>query len=656
MAMPIALAIGVLAGSDGTEPFLTQSDVFIRGQDHVNIYRIPGVIVSHRGTVLAFCEAREGGDQSPTDLVLKRSFDGGASWQPMQMVVDGRGTEAIMNPCPVIDECDGTVLLLCNLFPDAKSQYKPGAVKQLIVRSTDDGATWSKPVDVSAQIGDPKTWASLCSGPGVAIQTTTGRLVVPLWHYEGGGRKAYVDGVIYSDDRGATWQHGQNVAGHGSEPQVVERTDGSLLLNIRASKECRRHHRRKICISNDGGRTWGTPYLDDALITPCCQASLLRYTRRSDGYRRDRILFSNPASAKARVNLTVRLSYDEGKTWPVDKTVCAGPSAYSCLTVLPDGTIGVLYETGAKSCYEKICFARFNLAWLSDGKDRLAPRSVGLAVLRRRALGAMREGLGEGKEWVKVHAAEALVWTGYPQRVKQTFLDELAKKPGPKYRIGVWRVLAQAAGDDASERKRYVDLIVAALKDPEGPDRAHAVETLGKLGYGERLDEVVRLANDERQDEGGIRPMARWILANGGAAPDEQRLAALLDSQNVTVRTLVGYACRWLKRIGPETRSRLMTALGDEPVGSRARVFFYSALFVHATAAQRALLQTGLLEYVRRGNVEQKCEACHALALGGDVTHIGMLEGLLSDAELDVRVNAGYAILKILRRSLKADE
>src|SRR5262249_28359830 len=131
-------------------------------------------------------------------------------------------------------------------------------------------------------------------------------------------------------------------------------------------------NRRAVATSGDGGRTWSEVTLDEALIEPVCQASLLRYTLAKDGGK-DRLLFANPASTK-REKLTVRLSYDEGKTWPVAKVLHAGPAAYSALAVLPDRAVGCLYEQGGKSPYEKVTFARFTVEWLTDGKDRLKAR------------------------------------------------------------------------------------------------------------------------------------------------------------------------------------------------------------------------------------------------------------------------------------------
>ena len=217
----------------------TKTDIFISGQDNYNIYRIPGLIVTRKGTVLAFSEGREGGDQTPTDMVLKRSFDNGATWGSLQVAVAHKGIDAIMNPCPVIDQSDGTIFLLCNLFPDEmKSEHVPGAVRQLVVKSTDDGATWSEPVDITDQVTDPETWAAIYSGPGVAIQTTDGRLVIPSSHHEGGDNSNYINNVFFSNDHGLTWSMGQNVAGFADEAQVVELVDGSLMLNVRSSKHC----------------------------------------------------------------------------------------------------------------------------------------------------------------------------------------------------------------------------------------------------------------------------------------------------------------------------------------------------------------------------------------------------------------------------------
>ncbi len=148
-----------------------------------------------------------------------------------------------------------------------------------------------------------------------------------------------------------------------SEVQMVELNDGSILLNARSTKI----NRRNTAISRDGGQTWTPVAEDHTLIEPPCQGTILRYTDPLDG-EKSRILFANPASKKGRKNGTVRLSYNEGKTWPVAKTIYAGEYAYSSLVVLPNKTVGCLFE---RDRYKKITFVHFSLEWLTNGKDRL---------------------------------------------------------------------------------------------------------------------------------------------------------------------------------------------------------------------------------------------------------------------------------------------
>src|SRR5262249_21951912 len=173
------------------------------------------------------------------------------------------------------------------------------------------------------------------------------------------GTKARRSHIIYSDDHGKSWKLGGVVGPDCNESQVVELTDGALMLNMRSY---RASHRRLVSQSKDGGLTWSKPVEDSALIEPVCQASILRCPGAKGA-----IFFSNPASTK-REKLTVRLSRDEGKTWPTARELHAGPAAYSCLAVLPDRTIACLYERGEKNPYETITLARFPLSWLTEGR------------------------------------------------------------------------------------------------------------------------------------------------------------------------------------------------------------------------------------------------------------------------------------------------
>ena len=201
-------------------------------------------------------------------------------------------------------------------------------------------------------------WTWYATGPGVGIQLRSGRLVVPCDN-QVAGSKVHQSHIIYSDDGGKTWKLGGVVGPQCDESQIVELRDGSLLLNMRSYRP---GNRRLIALSTDGGETFSKPVADRQLIEPVCQASILRCPGE-----RGCILFANPASVK-REKMTVRLSRDEGKTWPYARALHDGPSAYSCLAVLPDGTVACLYERGAKNAYETITLARFSLDWLTENR------------------------------------------------------------------------------------------------------------------------------------------------------------------------------------------------------------------------------------------------------------------------------------------------
>lgn len=352
-------------------PQFETSTVFVSGHDGVNTYRIPSIASTRNGTVLVFCEGRLKSyvDGTPGELVLKRSVSNPGplnrkpadshqmrewkmAWQPMQVLLASKAGEAYMNPVPIIDRRDGTLLLLVNYYTQP---YQDVPAPIWLMKSHDDGATWSSPTVISSGTGLKEL------GPGVGIQMQNGRLVAATY-----------DGVIFSDDHGDTWKSGGKIVGHYTETQVVELVNGSLMLNIRHGLH------RVIALSQDGGQTWGKPWNDETLIEPGnwegCQASLIRYSRKKDGGSKDRLLFANPANLKDRLDMTVRLSYDEGKTWPVSRMIKRGRGGYSSLAVLPDGTIAMVYEGGATSNgvennFGKISFARFNLEWLTNGGE-----------------------------------------------------------------------------------------------------------------------------------------------------------------------------------------------------------------------------------------------------------------------------------------------
>ena len=347
-----------------------QKDLFIAGLDDTNIFRIPALLATSNDTLLAFCEARERDDCDPLDLVLKRSlkteknlqgvngvtWSNDRKWLPMQVVVPGGG-EAAVNPCAVFDRTEGTVWLCCRKAIGGLASNLDGVRGPLLLlSSSDDGATWTDPVDIGNHVG------YFLPGPGVGVQMRNGRLIIP--GYDKQGSK-----VIYSDDHGHTWRAGKSVGVSANESQAVELEGGNLAMNARIGG-C-----RHVALSDDGGESWFEEQRDETLADPGCMASIVRYSFESDGGK-SRILFANPATPGSRTQLTVKLSYDEGRTWPIARLVYPGPAAYSCLSVLGDGTIGLLYETGDHNPYERIRFARFSLEWLTGGRDRVRPETL----------------------------------------------------------------------------------------------------------------------------------------------------------------------------------------------------------------------------------------------------------------------------------------
>jgi len=351
-----------------------KTDVFVSGKDGYHTYRIPSVIATTKGTLLAFCEGRKGGrgDAGNIDLLMKRSDDGGRTWSPQQVLWDDGGNTC-GNPCPVVDESTGTVWMLntWNLGSDRESAIIAGKSKSTrrvyVYRSTDDGRTWSRPVDITAAAKKPE-WGWYATGPGVGIQIRhgkhAGRLVIPCDHSCLGYKDhRYASHAIYSDDGGKTWKLGGAIRPACNECQVVELPGGRLMMNMRSysGKAC-----RAVATSADGGETWSKIRHDETLIEPVCQASFLRCGEAGAESGKSRLLFSNPAQKRGRRMMTVRVSHDEGKTWPVARVLHAGPAAYSCLVVVPGGDVGCLYEAGRKHPYETIVFARFSLGWLED--------------------------------------------------------------------------------------------------------------------------------------------------------------------------------------------------------------------------------------------------------------------------------------------------
>ncbi len=362
--------------SDISEPQFF--DVFLAGKEGFPSIRIPSIAVTKKGTVLAIAEGRMAhADQARNKLILKRSTDGGRTWDALQIIAED-GLRCLNNPCTVVERESGRILIMFQSYPagvkEGSGKIQPGLNGEWIVRnyliySEDDGLSWSRPRDLTPTTKRPEGVTTMASGPGIGIQMRhgphQGRLVIPFNEGPYGVWNIY---TVYSDDRGETWRYG-NVApdvlvsdGKGgsvsrvNEVQVVELIDGSLRMNARrwAGRPL-----RKTCVSRDGGNTWSRVEDVPEQVDPGCMASILRYGDPLDG-QKSRLLFIGPQGTDRNTG-TLFLSEDEGSTWPIRRVLWPGSFAYSVLTVLNDGTIGCLFETDRA---DRMVFARIPPAWL----------------------------------------------------------------------------------------------------------------------------------------------------------------------------------------------------------------------------------------------------------------------------------------------------
>ncbi len=392
-ALPVLALVACLTASISLSKasgpgFLEQTDLFDVGDGKYKSYRIPCLLALPDDTVLAFTSARKAvSDWADIDILLRRSRDGGRTWEEPRAVVNS-GNNTSDNPVAIWDDQENAVHFL----------HQTNYERIYYLRSDDHGKTFSAPVDITPQLAEfQKTypWKVIAPGPGHGIQLKNGRLVVPVWlspgeeKTKGKGRehRPSAVAVIYSDDHGKTWHCGDIVPDtlkNLNETVAVKADDGGVKLFLRNEDAS---YRKAVAYSKDGATGWTKPELHDDLYTPICFASVLKLSNPPE---RSRLLFANPDSrskpevirdwgARTRENLTFKLSYDDGKTWPVRKVLEPGRSGYSDLALLSDGTILCLYERGfieGNDLNTKLMtIARFNLQWLTDGKDSLASRA-----------------------------------------------------------------------------------------------------------------------------------------------------------------------------------------------------------------------------------------------------------------------------------------
>tara|TARA_B100001115_G_scaffold6506_1_gene4944 strand:+ start:389 stop:1531 length:1143 start_codon:yes stop_codon:yes gene_type:complete len=348
--------------------------VFKSGTNGYNTFRIPSIIKTKSGALLAFAEGRKNNasDSGDIDLVLRRSENNGKTWGDLIVIRDD-GDNVCGNPSPVLDNKTGNIFLLStwNLGRDTErmiiNETSEDTRRIYVMSSGDDGNSWSEPTEITKDV-KKDNWTWYATGPvhGIQIQNGShkGRMIIPCDHIESKSKK-YYSHIIFSDDGGNSWEIGGiTPQDYVNECTVVEINKGKLLLNMRNYD--RSQENRKISVSDDGGITWGNIYSDETLIEPICQASLLRYS--FSGKYKKHLMFLNPSDKKKRINMTLKLSSDYGKTWNSKLVLHTGPSAYSDLTRLNGDGIGCLFEAGVSSPYEGIVFKEVKIDDLKEIK------------------------------------------------------------------------------------------------------------------------------------------------------------------------------------------------------------------------------------------------------------------------------------------------
>jgi len=343
---------------------------FRAGREGYASFRIPAVVATAAGTLLAFCEGRvdSAADHGHIDIVLKRSTDGGRTWSPLR-VAASNGRNLAGNPAPVVLDTGRVLLVHVRAAAGAtEAAILRGRVKDAdgrrvwVQHSDDDGVSWSAPKEITAQVKKPG-WRWYATTPGHALQLRSGRVLVPANHTlpptgtDTGAEAKYNSGhCLLSDDRGATWYLGyrdENTDGYVNvnETTAAELPDGRVYFNTRNDSPSPGN--RADAHSRDGGRTLVKPFRPQAgLAAPVCEAAVLQLRDP------DVLLYSGPADPAARALMTLRASADGGTTWRTAYTADGLPAAYSDLVRVDRDTVGLLYETGDFGAYETITFRR----------------------------------------------------------------------------------------------------------------------------------------------------------------------------------------------------------------------------------------------------------------------------------------------------------
>lgn len=343
-----------LSYKGGGQPRRAAVSVRNAGDDGINAYRIPGLVTSKKGTLMAVYDVRHNnsGDlQEDIQVGLSRSFDKGQTWQPMQIAIDMRGygllpdaQNGVGDPAIALDQTTGDIYVMAlwahgmggkaAWWGSRKNAMTPQqqAAQVVVVRSTDDGETWSEPMNITSQIKDP-SWGILLQGPGMGITMADGTLVFPFQFVDKDNMPHAT--IVYTKDGGETWKIGAPARSNTTEAQVAEVAPGVLMLNMRDNRK----GSRAVATTADMGATWTEHATSrSALIEPVCMASFIKAD--------DKIfLFSNPAHTKDRTNMTIKASTDAAESWNSGVLLDnRGSWGYSCMTMVDELNVGILYE------------------------------------------------------------------------------------------------------------------------------------------------------------------------------------------------------------------------------------------------------------------------------------------------------------------------
>lgn len=334
------------------------------GDYGIHTYRIPAFATTKNGTLVAAFDVRNTYSfdvQEDIDIGISRSFDGGKTWGKNQIIIDmkqyGNLPEAqngLCDPSILVDEITGDLLVVASwshgfannkVFGNKmiKEGLEPEQTPQmLIVRSSDNGKTWSQPLNITKQVKQPK-WNFTFQGPGKGITMNNGTLVFPIQYINTNGLPN--SAIMYSVDRGFTWKTHNYPINNTTESQVVQLADGRLMLNMRNNRKTG----RLVYTTSDMGYTWVEhPSSEKTLIEPVCNAGLIRVNKEENTLGRDILFFVNPNSVEGRKNITIKASLDEGNTWPLEHQLQIDEETgwgYASLSMVDKSTLGVFYES-----------------------------------------------------------------------------------------------------------------------------------------------------------------------------------------------------------------------------------------------------------------------------------------------------------------------